>query len=157
MATTVKNFSPLSSFVPNSSFHFRRRALRGRVFAVSRFPQTFLRYYFLCYSIFVSTSHHTRVPCFTNSIHECHLVISYECRLFCFSLILLLNRWLELLKVLQDPWRPKNRLQLAFRPNQWFRILRLFSLSKSTHHPPLASLGVTKMGRSDRMMKMSGT
>jgi hypothetical protein len=98
----VKNFSPLSSFVPNSSFHFRRKALRDQVLAASRFPQTFLRYYFLCYSILVSTFHHTRFPRFKNSIHECRLVISYECRLFCFLLIKMLNRWLEL-KILQGP------------------------------------------------------
>jgi hypothetical protein len=53
-------------------------------------------------SAFVFTFRYIRAFCFVNFIHECRLVISYECRLYCFLLTLLSNRWLGL-KVPQDP------------------------------------------------------
>jgi hypothetical protein len=112
----LKKFHRSHAFFRTLAFTFRGKAPRDQVFAASRLPRTFLRYCFLCYLVLVSTFHHTRIICFANFIHECRLAISYECHLYYFLLVSLSNRWLEL-KVPRDPQRPKNWLQLAFRPN----------------------------------------
>jgi hypothetical protein len=100
-------FSLLFCFVANCSSLLRGNSSCVLAFVASNFLRTFLRYYFFLLTL-VSSFHRTSVIYFANFVHER--------RLYFLLFVLLSNRWLES-KVLQDPWRPKSLLQLAFQPN----------------------------------------